>query len=90
MIARVFAAAHLTVHAGGSETLGQGRAEQQMIDAETGVARKGVPEILPEGVDPLIGMQRPQRVGPALRDQVAIGVAHLRPEQSVIDPALRA
>ena len=54
-----------------------------------GVAGKGVPEIFPERVDPLVGMQRPQRVGPALRDQAAIGVAHLRPEQGVIDPALR-
>jgi hypothetical protein len=45
MIARVFAAAHLTVHAGGSEMLRQCRTEQQMIDAETGVAREGVSEI---------------------------------------------
>jgi hypothetical protein len=34
-------------------------------------------------------VEGPQRVGPALRDQAAIGVAHLRPEQGVIDPALR-
>jgi hypothetical protein len=32
-----------------------------MIDAQTGIARKGIPEILPERVDP-----RSQRVGPAL------------------------
>jgi hypothetical protein len=34
-------------------------------------------------------MEGPQPVGPALRDQEAIGGAHLRPEQGVIDPALR-
>ena len=60
-----------------------------MIDAQPGIAGKGVPEIFPEGVDPLIGMQGSQRVGPALRDKAAIGVAHLRPKQRVIDPSLR-
>ena len=59
-----------------------------MIDAQSGVAGERVPEIFPERVDPLIGVQDPQRVGPALLDQAAIGVAHLRPEQRVIDPAL--
>jgi hypothetical protein len=38
MIARLFAAAHVTVHTGCGETLRQWRTEQQMIDAETGVA----------------------------------------------------
>jgi serine phosphatase RsbU (regulator of sigma subunit) len=66
MIARVFAAAHLTVHASDSEMLRQCRTEQQMIDAETGVAREGVPELLPERINSLTRMQSPQRVGPAL------------------------
>jgi hypothetical protein len=69
MIARLVAAAHVTVHAGCVKTLRQWRTEQQMIDAQTGVATEGVPEILPERVDPLIRMQSPQRVGPALRDK---------------------
>src|SRR5207248_9452671 len=89
MIARVFATAHLAVHAGRGETLRQGLAEQQMIDAETGVASKGIPEILPEHVDPLTRMQRPQRVGPALPDKRAIGLAYLGPEQRIIDPSGR-
>ena len=46
-----------------------------MIDAQPGVAAKGVPKILPERVDPLIGVERAQRVCPALRDETAIGVA---------------
>jgi len=37
-----------------------------MIDAETGVAREGVTEILPERLNSLTRMQSPQRVGPAL------------------------
>jgi hypothetical protein len=34
-------------------------------------------------------VERPQRVGPALLNEAAIGLAHLRPEQGVVDPALR-
>ena len=63
--------------------------EQQVVDAQAGVARVGVPEIVPERVDPLAGMQRAQRVGPALRDKPAKGFAHLGAEQRVVDPALR-
>jgi hypothetical protein len=33
-------------------------------------------------LDPLIGVQGPHRVGPALRDQAAIGLADLRPEKA--------
>jgi hypothetical protein len=56
------------------------RAQQQVINAQSGVAGERVPEIFPEGADPLPRVERPQRVGPALRDQAAIGLAHLRPE----------
>jgi len=80
---------YIALDAGGDQPAGKGRAQQQVIDAQAGVAGKGFPEIFPERVDPLVGMQRAQRVGPTLRDQAAIGVAHLRPEQGIIDPALR-
>ena len=76
---------HIAVDAGGNQPAGKGRAQQQVIDAQAGVAGKGVPEIFPERVDPLIRVEDPQRVGPALRDKAAIGVAHLRPKQRVID-----
>src|SRR3984893_19153849 len=59
-----------------------------MIDTESGVAREGVPEILPERVHPFTRVQRPQRVGPALPHKAAIGVPYFGPEQRVIDPAL--
>ena len=89
MIARMFVGPHIAVDAGGDQAAGKGRAQQQMINAQAGVAGKGIPEIFPEGVDPLAGVQRPQRVGPALRDKALIGVTHLGSEQRVIDPALR-
>ena len=69
MIARPFAGPHIAVDAGGDQAAGKGRAQQQMIDAQSGVAAKGFPEILPERVDPLIRVQSAQRVGPALLDK---------------------
>ena len=60
-----------------------------MIDAETGVAREGVPEIFPECVNPLAGVQSAQGISPPLLDQISIGLTHLGTEQRVIDPALR-
>ena len=53
MIARVFTATHVTVHAGRDEPLHQWRAEQQMIDTKAGIAAERIPEIFPESVDPL-------------------------------------
>lgn len=73
MVARVFAAARFTVHAGRAEARRQRRTEQQMIDAETGVAREGVPKIRPERIDPFARVLSPERVGPALRDQRCAG-----------------
>jgi hypothetical protein len=46
VIARVFAGPHLAVDAGGNQAAGKGRAQQQVIDAQPGVAGKGVPEII--------------------------------------------
>jgi len=43
----------------------------------------------PECVDPLVRVERPQRIGPPLLDKASIAVAHLRPEQGIIDPAFR-
>ena len=40
MIARVLAPAHLTVDTGCERRFANGRAQQQMIDAQTGVASK--------------------------------------------------
>src|SRR3954467_12648142 len=60
-----------------------------MIDADAGVALERVPPIVPEGVDPLIRMQMPDRVSPALSDELAILLASVGREQSVLRPAFR-
>jgi hypothetical protein len=88
VIARPFAGAHLAVDTGSDKAAGNGRAQQQMIDGQSSIAGESIPEIFPEGVDPLARVQRPQRVGPALLQEPAIGGAHFRPKQGVIDPAL--
>ena len=59
MIARMLAAAHVAVHAGGNKALRQRRAEQKMIDAQTGVADEGVTKILPKRIGALARMQLP-------------------------------
>ena len=71
MTTRPFARPHIAVDAGRDEAAGNGRAQQQMIDAQPGIAGKRIPEIFPEGVDPLAGMQRAQRVSPTLFDKAA-------------------
>jgi hypothetical protein len=66
VIARLLPASHFSVHIGSDEAVGDRRAEQQMVDAQTRVALPSVPEEIPERIDLLARMQRAQRVGPAL------------------------
>jgi hypothetical protein len=89
MVARLLPATRLAIDVGRDEAVGDRRAEQQMVDAEPGVAGERVSKVVPERVDPLVRMQRAQRVGPALLDETAVGVAHFGSEERVIDPALR-
>jgi hypothetical protein len=59
VIARPFAGPHIAIDADGNQAAGKGWAQQQVIDAQPGIAGKGVPKIFPERVDPLIGVERP-------------------------------
>ena len=43
---------HIALDAGGDQAAGKGRAQQEVVDTQPGVAGKGVPEIFPEGIDP--------------------------------------
>src|SRR5437764_6051497 len=51
VIARMVAAAYVSVNAGSNQAAGYRRAQQQMVDTQPGVAGKGVPEMFPDGVD---------------------------------------
>lgn len=60
-----------------------------MVDAQPGIASIGIPKELPEGVDAFAGVKRAQGVDSTLCGKLTEGVAHLRPEQRIIDPSLR-
>lgn len=60
-----------------------------MVEPQPGIAAISVPEVVPEGVDTLAGMEAANGVGPAMFDQGPEGVPHFRPEQRVTLPALR-
>jgi hypothetical protein len=59
-----------------------------MVDTKAGVSGPRVSVVVPEGVDALTWMERPQRIGPASRDQTMERLSDFGPEQRVIDPAL--
>ena len=88
MVAGLFPAAGVGVDAGGFEPPGRDRVEQQVVDADAGVAGEGVAPIIPEGEDRLVGMEMADGVGPALLQQPAILGARLGLEQGVVAPAL--
>src|SRR5215212_9373927 len=60
-----------------------------MIEPQAGVAAPCVPEVIPEGIDPFVRMERAYSVGPALIDEAAIGEPDLGAEERVVNPALR-
>ena len=53
VVARLFTRPHIPVDTGCDQAAGKGRTQQEMIDAQSGVAGERIPEIFPEGVDPL-------------------------------------
>ena len=55
-----------------------------MIEAKPCVARPAIPQIVPEGVYRLIGMERPDRIDPALFEKPAEQCARLRLNQRVL------
>jgi len=61
--------------------------EQQMINAQTGVARISISKVIPERVDLFVGMQNPYGVGPSLLDQSCKRFTHLDPKQGIVDPS---
>src|SRR4051812_25825423 len=88
VVAGALAAADVAVHAGAFQPRRRRRVEQEMVDADAGVAGEGVPPIIPEGVDALVRMERTDRVDPILVEQPAILGARLGLHQRVVGPAL--
>ena len=88
MIARPLPTAHLPVYVRRGQMASNRGAEEQVVDTKAGVPGPRVSEVVPEGIDAPIWMERPQCIGPALREQMMERLTDLRPEQRVIDPAL--
>src|SRR5215204_7360097 len=89
MVAGLGEGADAAVDAGRLEAPGRWLVEEQMVDADSGVAWPGVAEIIPEGEHPLLRVKLAEGVGPALLKQPRIGRLGLRREQGIFDPAFR-
>src|SRR5262245_36174420 len=89
MVARLLPAAYLAVNAAFYKQLCSTRVQQEMVDANTGVASKRAVVVIPERVDRVIGMQRPDGVRPPLRQELSIRGSRLRKEQCVAEPVPR-
>jgi hypothetical protein len=57
VIAGAFASPDCPIDACIPQPRGDGGAEQEMIEAKAGISLPSVPQVVPEGVDALIGMQ---------------------------------
>jgi hypothetical protein len=86
VVAGLFLAALLAVDVGVGQVPGQFGRQQQVVDAQAGIARPAVAQVVPEGVDALVGMARTDRVRPALLEQRRICRAALRLQQRVAEP----
>jgi hypothetical protein len=60
-----------------------------MVDAKACIPAPCVPEIIPEGVDLLVGVERAQGIRPALRDQAMKGAPCLGAKKRIIKPSFR-
>lgn len=65
MIARLFPTAHIAADAGSFKTLPDVGAEKKMIDAQSGIARERIPEVLPERVDAFVRIEIAHGIGPS-------------------------
>ena len=96
MVAGAGHASHVAIYAGIDQALRRFLAQEQMIEAKPCVARPAIPQIVPEGVHRLVGMQRADGIHPALVDKPAEQRARLGLNQRIlrvrlarIDVALR-
>ena len=89
VVARFFPATNFAVDSGCFEMLGHLGAKQEVIDAKTCVAAKGVPEIIPESIYFFAGVKVSDCIGPSLIDEGFEGRADFGPEEGVVYPLFR-
>jgi hypothetical protein len=88
-IACTFHPPDLAIDAGLLQPQRQLRAEQKVIEPQTGIAFKPVSPVRPEPIERRVPMLRAQRVGPALLQQCSASGAALRLDQRVLVPGAR-
>src|SRR4029077_3786814 len=88
VIARFLPAAYVAIDPRLAQSPGEGRIQQQVIDAQSGIALVSVAEVVPERIDLLFGMQGTNRIRPALPHEPSEGFTSLDTEERIIDPAL--
>jgi hypothetical protein len=69
MVARALLPANCPIDPGVNQTIGQHWAEQNVVNAQTGIPRPPVALIIPERIDLLRWMTGANRVYPALTEQ---------------------
>jgi hypothetical protein len=89
MIAGLVPSANLAVDIRVTKLILEARRKKKVIEPETSISTPGIPEIIPEGVDPFSRMARADSISPPLVEEALISPADLGPEQGVIDPSLR-
>jgi hypothetical protein len=89
MIARFLQCSHSTAYTASDQAVPESRTEEEVIDAEARIPRKGVSPVLPEGVDALFRVQLPDRIDPPLSKKPLVGLPYFGAKQGVIAPALR-
>src|SRR6516165_7892843 len=89
MVARLFPAAHVAIDPRLLEPRGERGIEQEMIDAQPGIALIGVTKVVPERIDLRVRVLRANRIRPSLPQQLRVGFAHLDAEERIVHPALR-
>src|SRR3954452_21049112 len=63
--------------------------QQEMVNADAGIASVRIAEIVPERIDRLSRIELPNGIGPTLGKEFLISGTRLRKKKSIIDPALR-
>ena len=89
MVARVLLASYPGINASGAESLGKRFVEQQMIDPQAGVSLPMLTIEIPERENGLIGMQRSNRIDPALVKKASPARPALRLKESIFPPGAR-
>lgn len=89
MIAGLRSVSDVAVNLSFAKPVSEGRAEEEVVDSQSGVPRKAIPEVIPERVDFLVWVQGAQGVSPSLSQQTRVAFDFgVRLADSLNDPQM--